>query len=341
MKFDFCIGNPPYQEEDGGASASARPVYQYFVDSSTDIAEAACLVMPARWYTGGKGLDEFRDAMLDNAHIKVLHDFPNTNEVFNSVNIRGGVCVLQIDNRFDNSGGKTKVVVHEGTNENVVYRPLRYEGIDVFIRNYEAISILKKSHQDVSTDSLANHVSPRRPFGLGSEFSKSDAFHKNPDGLNKPIECIGKRRQIGYIEFDDINTHQEWVPVWKVFVPRANNIGTELNDDNLNSFIGKSGMICTEAYIAIGMDLNLDETAAGALTKYLQTKFARFLHSLAKSSQDASSKTYRFIPNQNFTPSSDIDWSVPIPAIDRQLYRKYGLSDAEIAFIETHVKEMA
>lgn len=340
MKFDFIIGNPPYQEEDGGASASAKPVYQYFVDGASRVSEAYCLIMPSRWYSGGKGLDDFRNTMLKDIHIKALHDFPNTNDMFPNVNIRGGVCIVQWDSRYNNSLDGTKVVVHEGKNEHVSIRPLKYKDIDIFIRNFQAIAVLEKAKTDSEQDNMAQHVSPRRPFGIGSDFSRSDAFHKESTDLKQPVACVGKRRQVGYVEYDDVVAHREWINVWKVFVPRANNIGTELNDDNLNSFVGEPGVICTEAYIVVGMDLNLDKWSAKALEKFLQTRFARFLHSVAKASQDASSKTYRFIPTQDFTPASDIDWSKSIPEIDQQLYAKYGLDESEIAFIESHVKEM-
>ena len=340
MKFDFIIGNPPYQEEDGGASASAKPVYQYFVYGAMNVGEKYCLIMPSRWYSGGKGLDEFRDEMLRDTHVKTLNDFPNTNDVFQNVNIRGGVCVIQWDRSYDNRLSGVKVIVHDGDSEQVSMRPLKYEDIDIFIRNVQAIDILKKTKADTERDNLAQHVSPRRPFGLGSDFSKSDAFHNDSAGLRQPVVCIGKRRQIGYIEYESVKAHTEWINIWKVFVPRANNIGTELNDDNLNAFVGEVGVICTEAYISIGMDLNLDELSAKALEKFLKTRFARFLHSVAKASQDASSKTYRFIPTQDFTSASDIDWSKSIPEIDQQLYAKYGLDENEINFIETHVKEM-
>lgn len=237
-------------------------------------------------------------------------------------------------------GEGVKVVVHEGKKEYISRRSLKYGDIDIFIRNFEAISILQKTKLATDADNMAQHVSPRKPFGLGSEFSRSEGFHRNKEGLKHPVACIGKRRQVGFIEYEAVAAHREWIDIWKVFVPRANNIGTELNDDNLNSFVGERGFICTEAYIMIGMDLNLDKESAKALEKFLQTRFARFLHSVAKSSQDASSKTYRFIPTQDFTPASDIDWTQPIPAIDQQLYRKYGLTEEEIAFIESHVKEM-
>lgn len=114
-----------------------------------------------------------------------------------------------------------------------------------------------------------------------------------------------------------------------------------MNDDNLNTFIGTPNTICTESYIVIGINLNLDEHSAKNLSQYLTTKFARFLHSLGKASQDATSKTYKFIPLQDFTAKSDIDWSKSISEIDQQLYKKYGLSEDEISFIESMIKPMA
>ncbi len=133
---------------------------------------------------------------------------------------------------------------------------------------------------------------------------------------------------------------KEWIDKYKVFTPRANNIATELNDDNLNTFIGEPKTICTESYLVIGAELNLDLNSAANLCKYLTTKFARFLHSLAKSSQDATSKTFRFVPTENFTTESDIDWSLSVNEVDQQLYSKYNLTEEEIEFIEESIKPM-
>ena len=123
-------------------------------------------------------------------------------------------------------------------------------------------------------------------------------------------------------------------------ISRANNIGTELNDDNLNTFTGKPNTICTESYIVVGVDLELNENSASNLCKYFTTKFARFQHSVGKASQDATSKTYKFIPVQDFTSKSDIDWKKSIEEIDQQLYKKYKLSNQEIEFIEKMIKPM-
>lgn len=144
----------------------------------------------------------------------------------------------------------------------------------------------------------------------------------------------------GYVEREEVTVRPEWIDKWKVFTPRANNIGTELPDDNLNSFVGRPGTICTESYLVIGANLDLDETSASNLSKYLTTKFARYLHGLAKSSHDATARTYRFVPIQDFSSNSDIDWSVSVSEIDQQLFEKYGLSEDERLHIENSIKEM-
>ena len=143
-----------------------------------------------------------------------------------------------------------------------------------------------------------------------------------------------------YVDIQNITAHQEWAENWKVFTPRANNVGTELNDDNLNTIIGQPNSICTEAYIVIGANMELDQYSAQNLTKYFKTKFARFMHGIAKASHDASRTTYRFVPVQDFTNNSDIDWSKNITEIDNQLYTKYGLSEEEIRHIESMIKPM-
>ena len=146
--------------------------------------------------------------------------------------------------------------------------------------------------------------------------------------------------KIGFLEREEITKNINWIDNYKVFTPRANNIGTELNDDNLNTFIGEPNTICTESYIVVGVDLKLNELSASNLCKFFKTKFARFQHSVGKASQDATSKTYKFIPLQDFTVKSDIDWTKTIEEIDNQLYKKYKLTTKEINFIESMIKSM-
>lgn len=342
MKFNAIVGNPPYQEMDGGAQASAGPIYNHFVEIAKKInPNTISMIMPSRWYSGGKGLDEFRNNMLNDKHIAVLHDFLNPEQIFPNTNIRGGICYFLWNKEYNNVTSLTKVVTHQINTQPIsVHRSLRTDNADTFIRHGEAISIVDKINADKNFKSFTNYVSVLRPFGFRGYFINDERFRKSSKGLKAPVICYGKGKKIGYLERNEIVVKHEWIDKYKVFTPRANNIGTELNDDNLNTFIGEPKTICTESYIVLGVNLNLDEISADNLSKYFTTKFVRLLHSLAKASQDATSKTYKFVPLQDFTNSSDIDWSKSIPEIDQQLYTKYGLNEEEIEFIERMIKPM-
>ena len=345
LEFDVIIGNPPYQEMDGGAQASATPIYQNFVQAAKELnPRYISLIMPSRWYTGGKGLDSFRDEMLNDKHIRELHDWLTPEDIFPNTNIRGGVCYFLWDNKYDNRENLTRVVTHENNKViSDVMRPMKVSDMNIFIRDNKAITILEKIFkvQERSCNDLwmYEYVSPRKPFGFGGGLIKEKRFHDNIKGLFNPVKCYGKG-VIGYIEREEIEVRSEYIDRWKVFTARANNIGTELNDDNFNTIIGTPNTICTETYLVIGADLNLNSNSANNLSIYLKTKFSRYLHSLAKSSQDATRNTYRFIPLQNFDEDGDINWSVSSHDIDLQLYKKYRLSDEEIENIESKIKDM-
>lgn len=337
MKFDVVIGNPPYQTSDGGAKASATPIYNEFVDLSRNMnADIVTLIIPSRWYTGGKGLNSFRDSMLHDTHIRKLYDFVNPEEVFPHTNIRGGLCVFVWDKNYDNSNRGTEIITVEHHQQvDISQRPLDSLGLGLFIRDSHAVSILTK----VNDNGFIDLVSVRKPFGLGGTFIKTSSFYEDPNALSNTVKIYGKKA-IGYTSRENINKHEEWIDKIKVFVARANNIGTELHDDNLNAFVVDKGTACTETYLVIGGNLNLSMASANNIVKYLKTKFVRYLISIAKASQDASRSTYRFVPSQDFFANSDIDWSKSISEIDQQLYKKYDLSKDEINFIETKVQEM-
>lgn len=340
MNFDLVIGNPPYQQADGGAAASAKPIYQEFVTIAKEVSTTyTSIIMPARWYTGGKGLDEFRASMLTDKHIKLLYDYQRPDEVFPDTNNRGGICFIVRDNNFDNTLTLPEVVSNRGSKEIVSQaRSIKTDGLEMFVRHQEAISILEKVTGAMCFIPLSQHMSKRKPFGIESNIIKTPNWHLEiQDG---DISCIGKGLSKGFIPSSLVTNNLEAIGLWKVLVPRANNIGTELNDDNLNSEVCPPQSICTEAYLFIGIGLQMNEKHAINASAYLRTKFTRFMHSLSKTSHDATSKTYRFVPLQDFTTQSDIDWSKSIPEIDQQLYAKYGLSKEEIAFIEGSIKEM-
>ena len=340
VKFGAVIGNPPYQISDGGAQASAKPIYQYFVLLGKQLSNKySCYITPTRWFAGGKGLDEFRDMMLRDKTIKELHDFLTPEDVFPNTNNRGGICYFISD--YEKIDSEVKVVTHQ--NNSIISnkkRSLMVKNIDIFIRDSMAISVIDKAFKTKNEGDLSSIVSPRKPFGIESNIIKNSKFKSISTKLTNPVVCIGKNRIKGYLERDDIKAHQEWIDKWKVYVPRANNIGTELNDDNLNSFVGEPNSICTESYIVVGACMDMDAEEAKNLCKYLTSKFVRYLHKQAKASQDASSKTYKFIPLQNFTHNSDIDWTKSIANMDEQLFDKYNLSEEEREHIKNSIKDM-
>ncbi|MHC8965603.1 Eco57I restriction-modification methylase domain-containing protein [Priestia aryabhattai] len=342
LKFDVIIGNPPYQEKDGGASASARPIYHHFVRLAKELnPELVSFIMPTRWYAGGKGLDDFRDEMINDVRLRELHDWLTPEDIFPNTNIRGGVCYFLWDKNYDNIQNLTRVVTYEHnivTNDD--FRSMKIEGVDIFVRDGKAITILEKVFANENIDTMLNYVSSRKPFGFEGNFIKDSKFRKKNSGLDYPIQCYGKGKLVGYVERSEVTVRPQWIDIWKVYTPRANNVGTELNDDNLNSFVGAPKTICTESYLVIGAELGLDEASCNNLSKYLSSKFARYLHGIAKGSQDATSKTFKFVPIQDFSNDSDIDWSVSIQGVDKQLYEKYGLSDEEIKHIERRIKPM-
>jgi len=327
MKFDVIIGNPPYQLNDGGAGASAAQIFQLFVEQAKKLnPRYLSMIIPAKWYSGGKGLDSFRQSMLTDKRLRIIHDFKSASDCFSGVEIKGGVMYFLWDR--DNPGN-TRVLEHAG--DKIVsdkVRPLLENGLDVFIRHNDAISILNKifskNPEIKKGDSLANLVSSRKPFGFPTNFTDFDS--KSFDGAVK----IYANKKIGYISRNKIKIHSEWIDKWKILTARANNIGTESPDDNLNTIVVSPNTCCTETYLVIGADVNLDKKSAQNISNYLQTKFLRFLVSLRKPTQDAVSKVYSFVPMQDFSE----EWT------DEKLYKKYGLAKDEIAFIDSMVRPM-
>lgn len=332
MHFTAAIGNPPYQEHDGGAGESSRPLYNDFVDFLNSInLPYYVVIMPSRWMAGGKNLDGFRKQMLDDVRISELHDFLHPETVFPHTNNRGGVCYFLRDLNHDSTKQLTNVVTHYSKNESYqCYRQLKMEGIDIFLRDSKAFSILDKVQAKDKDNSLSDHISAAKAFGLRTFFINDSRFLADSSQCKDPIKCYGRKGRVGYVERAIVSSHRGWIDNWKVYVPESNNIGTELKDDNQNSFVGAPGTICTETFLVVGADLSLDETAAKNLCSYLRTKFARFMLSLAKNSQHGTSKTYRFVPVQDFSQ----------PWTDADLYKKYELKPEESAYIEQMITPM-
>ncbi len=344
MHFNVIVGNPPYQQKEGGANVNtALPIYNHFVEMARKLKpDYISLIMPTRWYAGGRGLDDFRDEMLNDIHISELHDFLKPELIFQNINVRGGICYFLWDKNYDNGKDLTKVFSYkDDLNPIIKVRSLKTQNSDILIRHSVGVAIIEKVSRSQGFASLATHVSAAKAFGFRTYFVKDKEFKSSSKGLKKPIICYGRANAIGYVDKTEVVSHRDWIDVWKVYIPESNNIGTELNDDNQNSFVGKPGTICTETFLVVGAELLLDEISSNNLSNYLRTRFARFMHSLAKISQHGTSRTYHFVPLQNFALDSDLDWTKSPEEIDRQLYLKYKLTNDEIGFIESMIKLMA
>jgi site-specific DNA-methyltransferase (adenine-specific) len=277
------------------------------------------MIIPARWYSGGKGLDEFREEMLNDNRIRHIGDFPEAIDCFPGVQIKGGVCYFLWDR--DNEGNCKVVTLRKGQVVSEMGRPLLEKGCDTFIRYNEAISILKKVQQ-FNEISLSNQVSSMKPFGLRT-------FHKSSSQEDKNKVVLYQNGGIGFIERNEIEKNTELIDRFKVLIPRAGSGSDTFPHSILGKpFVAEPNSACTETYIVLGNYDNKEE--CNNLCLYVSTRFFRFLVLLIKSTQDAASKVYSFVPIQDFNES----WT------DEKLYKKYGLTAEEIAFIESMVRPM-
>lgn len=323
MKFDVIISNPPYQLSDGGGTgSSAMPIYQHFVEQDKKLKPRyIVMITPSRWFAGGKGLEEFRNNMLNDNRVRIIHDFPNASDCFPGVEIKGGVCYFLWDR--DNQG-LCEVNTHEnGSITSTMNRKLLEEGNDVFIRYNQAISIFKKVASKKET-SFIEMVSVRRPYGLSSTFSD---FSKN--NSHEGIKIYGNKTY-GYLDKKFIlPQNTESVDKYKVFISFGYGAGEGFPHQIINKpFIGEKHSCCTETYLQIG---KFDEIQiAEHVVSYMKTKFFRFLVMLKKNTQNGTRGVYQFVPMQDFSK----------PWTDEELYKKYNLSQEEIDFIESMIKPM-
>lgn len=338
MKFDVIIGNPPYQLSDGGGTgSSAMPIYQHFVESAKKLKPRhLTMIIPARWFVGGKGLDNFRESMLSDNRLLELHDFGNSSDCFPSVAIEGGVCYFLWSR---DTRGLCKVYSH-ATDGNVtmVERPLLEEGSDVFIRQNEIISVIRKvmSKKEKSFSSI---VSPRNPYNFRDEFLTSTSTAADS------IKVFGvKEKKRTYLAFpkSSIGRNSEELPKYRLYISKADgaagSIGYPIPARIIGrTEIGEPGTACTETFLRVGPFNDKEETQNAQ--KYMETRFFRALVG-ARKGKNMTQNTYSFAPLQNFSTSSDIDWSKSISEIDDQLYKKYELTEEEIAFINEMINSM-
>ena len=329
MKFNAVVGNPPYQISDGGAKSSAIPVYNLFVSNAKFLnASYVSMIMPSRWFAGGKGLDVFRDEMLQDKKIRHLTDYFDAAECFPGVDISGGICYFLWDKSY---ASLCEVVTIRHGQVNKMCRNLVEAGESSFIRFNEAVSIFNKIDKQ-KTKSFANNVSVRKPFGLATNV-------KIDKEGNSSSVYIYAYPQNGYISRDKVIINRELIDKYKVCISYAYGERGDFPYFVIGKpFCAMPGSVCSETYlIAYSCD---EENVAKAVIKYLKAKLFRFLVLLKKNTQHATKSVYEFVPLQDFSDKSDIDWSKSVAEIDKQLYTKYGLDETEIAFIESMIKPM-
>lgn len=340
FKFDVVIGNPPYQEEGKGDSTRAEPIYHYFIDQAYKISSIAEFITPGRFlFNAGQTPKKWNKKMLNDKHVKVTFYEQKSSKVFANTDIKGGVVVTLRDDKKN-----------EGP-------------IGVFTPFQELNSIVKKVWHNADQETLMNIVSSRGTYrfsqqmffdfpnaakvmGKGSaNMIVSNSFGRLPEVLQRKqkqttdYKILGRyngQREYRFIDKKYVLSN-DYIDKYNVFVPKANGTGA-IGEVLSTPLIGKPLIGHTDTFISIGMFECLLE--AGNCLKYIKSKFARTMLGILKVTQDNPKSTWKYVPLQDFTQDSDIDWSKSIHEIDQQLYKKYGLDEQEINFIETHIKEM-
>ena len=329
MKFDAIVGNPPYQVMDGGAGVSAKPVYNAFVDISRKLKpDYISMIMPAKWYTDGKGLEAFRASMLNDDRIETLVDFTDSRDCFKTVDIAGGICYFLWNSRHN--GECVFISKHQGESK-TSRRTLSADG--TFFRFTEAASIINKVKK-VTGHFYNERVSSRKPFGLASNvipLDKGDIMLKYSKGKGAFMSNL-------------ITIGKSMIPQWKVIISHltAEHAG-QTDKQGQKKILSSLGMlspneICSETYLVVDAFDNYGE--AEHLLSYLRCCFVRFMIAQLAATQNVSKDKFSLVPLQDFTSHSDIDWSQSVENIDRQLYAKYALTQDEVAFIEKTIKPM-
>ena len=351
-KFYAVIGNPPYQlsikDDETDNKTYAPPIYHQFMDAAFGVAEKTELITPARFlFNAGSTPKAWNRKMLNDPHFKVMNYEADASKIFANTDIKGGVAVtyrdasqnygaIEVFTHFDELRAIRKKVLtaNELSLSEIIYAADSYHFTEAMHEDHSEIRYVDKDHGLLSKghdyDLKTNVIDNLDGVVL---------YDQCPDDKDKYIRIFGRGkagRTYKYICARYIESHPN-LHKWKVFVPKANGSGA-LGEVLSTPMIGQPMIGHTQSFISIG---SLDsEAEAEALLKYVKTKFARTMLGILKITQDNPASKWKYVPLQDFTPASDIDWSKPIPEIDRQLYAKYGLDEGEIEFIETHVKEM-
>lgn len=347
MKFDFVIGNPPYQEDqvsddmEGSLKNYSPPIYHRFMDGTYSVSNKVLLIHPARFlFNAGSTPKKWNMERLNDEHFKVLYFEMDSRVYFPNVDIKGGICITYRDSEknFGSIGAFTPFEELNSVKEKVckkdfesfkkiVFSRTAYRFTDELHKEHpEAVGMLSNGHKY----DMASNILERLPHIF---------LTNQPNDGCKYVQIygrVGNDRVYRYIKSSYINSPPDFKK-WKVFVPQANGSGA-IGEVLSTPVIGQPVIGHTETFMSIGA-FNT-ESEARACYKYICSKFCRAMLGILKVTPVNAPDTWKYVPLQDFTENSDIDWTVPVAEIDKQLYKKYGLTQEEINFIETHVKEM-
>ena len=321
MQFDVVIGNPPYQMKGGAGGTNDSPIYHLFVQQAKRLApKFLAMVVPSRWLAGGRGLDEFRKEMLGSQSLVSLVDHPVSNEVFPGVQVEGGVCYFLWEASHH---GPCQVTVVRGGDSQTSIR--RLDEFDVFVRDPKAVEILHKV-TTAGGKSITEILTADTPFGLATNF---DGFHSKKADKDISVHYVRSgKRSVGYLRRDLITKNSELINQWKVLAPEGHGGGQTIPSAVLGKpLVSSPPSVCTQTFLAFAINSRKE---AESLESYYQTKFFRFLVSLRKMTQHALRSTYTWVPQQAW----DREWT------DKELYKKYKLTQDEIAYIESVIRPM-
>lgn len=343
--FDYVIGNPPYQEEfsSDGNKTYAAPVYNFFMDAANEVGERVQLIHPARFlFNAGSTPKTWNKKMLDDPHFKVLRYEEDATKVFPNTDIKGGIAITYHD-KGQNFGAIEVFAKYDELN-NILHGVLKstdFKGMDTFVVTRTAYRLTDKMHEE-HPEALAQ-LSEGHAYDMSTNIFErlpQIFFDRLPDNRNNYIQVLGRennQRVYKYVKAEYVNEPKNLYK-YKLYLPSGNGNG-QFGEALTSPVISAPGIAATETFISIG---SFDsEYEVNSLLKYIQSKFSRSLLGVLKITQHLTPAVWKYVPLQDFTEKSDIDWSKSIHEIDLQLYRKYGLEEREIEFIETHVKEMA
>ena len=352
IKFDAIVGNPPYGQLNKmkiNKGSNTKSIYPDFFTLATNLTSSyISLIMPARWMTCDKELDKFRNFVKSHNFFTSIYIFNNSKDVFSMVDIKGGICYFLWEKGYQNEDIKIYdcKLLDDGKLMSNCHKEKRQlvfgdkDGSAIIVNPY-LLSIKSKVWKDSQQKSMEEYVSARNPYNLETNFVSIHPkyFSYNPAPNTYAVEALVNQKRANIYIYKDcplIKDRDNLLHSWKIFIPNAYGCGA-IGEVISTPVLSTPGTLCTDTFLQIGIKANLQKEECIRIIKYIQTKFFRCLVGIKKITQHCTREKYEYVPVQDFSTNSDIDWSKSIDEIDEQLFKKYQLSKEDIEFINTNI----